>query len=202
MPAPADCADLWQPEFKMDAWEVFVLSELAAAAALVALQFVSLSVNRARILSPVRVADRGFEAIGMLFLTLVAASLPMIPNQSFRLLGAEEFAVGLAILVAIVPLQLGYLEGLTKSARRRAILQIWVNRAGAITIMVAGAGLRWKESEVNFYVLGLGILVTVMAFTTSAWAMLWEFRQKKPSVKVTTFNTVSRESQEGASNVR
>ena len=87
----------------------------------------------------------------------------MIPNQSFRLLGAEEFAVGLAILVAIIPLQLGYLEGLTKNAHRRAILQIRVNRAGAITIMIAGAGLRWKDGAVNFYVLGLGILVTIMA---------------------------------------
>ena len=62
----------------MECWSTFFASQVGAAATLAGLLFVSVSVNRARILSLGRMADRGAEALSMLFLALVAASLPFL----------------------------------------------------------------------------------------------------------------------------
>src|SRR5580658_7062507 len=94
----------------LESWSNFFLGELGASAALAGLLFVSVSVNQARILSLGRMADRGLEALAMLFLVLVVASLPLIPGQPLRLLGAEILVVGIATMVGIVPLQRAYLS--------------------------------------------------------------------------------------------
>ncbi len=62
-------------------WTNFFLGELGAAAALAGLLFVSVSMNQARILALGRMADRGLEALIMLFLVLVVTSLPLVPMQ-------------------------------------------------------------------------------------------------------------------------
>src|SRR5271163_772183 len=113
----------------MDAWSGFFLGELGAAAALAGLLFVSLSVNQSRILALGRTADRGLEALAMLFLVLVVTSLPLIPGQPLRLLGVEILLVATATLATLIPLQTGYLRGLENGIRRRSMLQVWTNRA-------------------------------------------------------------------------
>ena len=76
------------------------MAEVGAAAALAGLLFVSVSVNQQHILALGRMADRGAEALIILFLALIAASLALIPGQSPQLLGAEILAVGILTLVA------------------------------------------------------------------------------------------------------
>src|SRR5271170_2127817 len=102
----------------MSDWSNFFLGELGAAAALAGLLFVAVSVNQARILQLGRMADRGLEALAMLFLTMVVASLPLIPNQPLRLLGTEILAASILTLVMIVSLERAYLR-LTEPAHRR-----------------------------------------------------------------------------------
>src|SRR5271154_3625772 len=101
----------------MDAWSSFFLGELGAAAALAGLLFVSISVNQARILALGRTADRGLEALAMLFLVLVVTSLPLVPGQPPRLLGGEILAVATATLAALVPLEASYLRSIEEVHR-------------------------------------------------------------------------------------
>ncbi len=63
-------------------WSNFFLGELGAASALAGLLFVAFSVNQARILSLGRTADRGLEALAMLLLAIIVASLPLIPGAA------------------------------------------------------------------------------------------------------------------------
>ena len=80
-------------------WSNFFIGELGAAAALAGLLFVSISVNQSRILQLGRMADRGLEALMMLLLVLVIASLGLVPGQPLWLLGVEIFLVaGLAMV--------------------------------------------------------------------------------------------------------
>src|SRR5271154_5575649 len=111
----------------MSSWAGFFQGELGAAAALTGLLFVAVSVNQARILELGRMADRGLEALAMLFLVLVVASLPLVPNQPLRLLGAEIFTIALATLAALIPLQLGYLRHLDPVHRRRSGRMVTIN---------------------------------------------------------------------------
>jgi len=161
----------------MSAWSNFFLGELGAAAALAGLLFVSVSVNQARILALGRTADRGLEALAMLFLVLVVTSLPLIPGQPPRLLGGEILAVAAATLTALVPLQINYLRGLDDVVRRRTMLQVWANRLAVGVIALAGAVLIWRGDGVGIYVLPPGILLTFVAVAASAWVLLIEINR-------------------------
>lgn len=130
----------------MSAWSNFFLGELGAAAALAGLLFVSVSVNQARILSLGRMADRGLEALAMLLLVVVVASLPLVPGQSLRLLGAEILVVGIATLTALVPLHLAYLRQIDPVHRRRSIRMVVIDQLAVTVIALAGLVL-WRGAE-------------------------------------------------------
>jgi hypothetical protein len=161
----------------MDAWSGFFLGELGAAAALAGLLFVSLSVNQARILALGRTADRGLEALGLLFLVLVVTSLPLIPGQPLRLLGGEILVVAVATLSVVVPLQIGYLRSLDPANRRRSMVQVWANRAALGVIALAGLVQVLRGDMVGVYILPLGILLTFVAVAASAWVLLIEINR-------------------------
>src|SRR5271154_4309036 len=133
----------------MNAWNNFFLGELGAAAALAGLLFVSVSVNQVRILALGRTADRGLEALAMLFLVLVVTSLPLIPGQPLRLLGAEILVVALATLAALVPLQIGYVRSIEDIHRHRSMVQVWSNRAAVAVIALGGLVLVWRGDEIG-----------------------------------------------------
>ncbi len=161
----------------MGDWSNFFLGELSAAAALAGLLFVSVSVNQARILELGRMADRGLEALAMLFLVLIVASLPLVPGQSLRLLGAEIFIVGAATLVALVPLQRGYLRLLEPAYRRRSGQMVAVDRLAVTVIALAGLLLLWKGDATGLYLLAPGILLSFLAAGANAWVLLIEINR-------------------------
>jgi hypothetical protein len=161
----------------MDAWTSFFLGELSAAAALAGLLFVSLSVNQARILALGRTADRGLEALAMLFLVLVVTSLPLIPGQPLRLLGAEMLVIALTTLCVLVPMQIGYLRSLEPIHRRRSMVQVWANRTAVGIIALAGVVQVSRGDMVGIYILPLGILLTFVAVAASAWVLLIEINR-------------------------
>jgi modulator of FtsH protease len=161
----------------LDAWNNFFLGELGAAAALAGLLFVSVSVNQARILALGRMADRGIEALAMLFLVLVVASLPLVPGQPLRLLGAEVLAAGIATLGALVPLQIAYLRQVDPAYRRRSAQMVAVNRFAVTVIALAGAVLLCRGDAAGIYLLPPGILLTFVAVGANAWVLLIEINR-------------------------
>lgn len=161
----------------MNDWSNFFLGELGAAAALAGLLFVSVSVNQARILSLGRMADRGLEALAMLLLVLVVASLPLVPGQSQRMLGAEIFAIGAAAMAVLVPLQRGYVNSTDAVHRRSSSWMVAVNRFAMFVIVVAGLVLVWRGDGVGLYLLPPGILLTFLAVGANAWVLLIEINR-------------------------
>jgi hypothetical protein len=145
----------------LNEWSNFFQGELGAAAALAGLLFVSVSVNQARILALGRMADRGLEALGMLMLVLVVASLPLVPGQSPRLLGGEILAVGVAALAALVPLQLSYIRHTDPIHRRNSMRMVALNRLAVALIALAGLVLLWRGDGTGIYLLPPGILLTL-----------------------------------------
>jgi hypothetical protein len=158
-------------------WTNFFLGELGAAAALAGLLFVSVSVNQARILELGRMADRGLEALAMLMLVLVVASLPLVPGQPPRVLGAEIFAVGVVTLEALVMLERTYLRHLDAAYRRRAGKMIAINRTAVSLITLAGfVILCWGEGP-GMYLIPPGILLSFLAAGANAWVLLIEINR-------------------------
>lgn len=161
----------------MGAWTSFFQGELGAAAALAGLLFVSVSVNQARILELGRTADRGIEALFMLFLVIVVASLPLIPGQPVRLLGGEVLAAAMAVLATLVPLQHGYLRDLEPDQRARSIYLVRGNRAAVAVIAAAGAVLLWRGDGLGAYILPPGIFLCFFAVGANAWVLLIEINR-------------------------
>jgi modulator of FtsH protease len=158
-------------------WNAFFAGELSAAAALAGLLFVSVSVNQARILSLGRMADRGIEALVMLLLVVVVASLPLIPGQTFRLLGFEVLAVSLAVLVGLTPLQQAYLNQSEAIHRPRSAVMVWTNRVTMSVFVVAGLVLSWRGDDIGVYILPAAILLSFAAVGANAWVLLIEINR-------------------------
>jgi hypothetical protein len=161
----------------LSAWSNFFLGELGAAAALAGLLFVSVSVNQARILSLGRMADRGLEALVMLFLVIVVASLPLVPGQPERWLGAEIFMISGATLVWLVPLQHGYLRLIDPDYRKTTARMIWFNRLAITLIGAGGLTMVILGQERALYILPLGILLVFVAVGANAWVLLIEINR-------------------------
>ena len=158
-------------------WSNFFLGELGAAAALAGLLFVAVSVNQARILQLGRMADRGLEALAMLFLTMVVASLPLIPNQPLRLLGAEILAASILTLVMIVSLERAYLRLIEPAHRRHATQMVMFSRLAILTIASAGCIVVCRNDLTGIYLLPPGIFMTFAATGANAWVLLIEINR-------------------------
>jgi cation transport ATPase len=158
-------------------WSNFFLGELGAAAALAGLLFVAVSVNQARILELGRMADRGLEALAMLFLVLVAASLPLVPGQPMRLFGGEIFVLAAATLSALVPLQRGYLRAVDAAYRPHSTRMVRLNRLAIALIALSGLIVLWRGDGAAIYLLATGILLTFIAVGANAWILLIEINR-------------------------
>jgi hypothetical protein len=161
----------------LSAWAAFFQGELGAAAALAGLLFVSVSVNQSRILELGRMADRGLEALAILFLIVVVASLPLIPGQPLRLLGGEIAVLAGIVLIATVLLQRAYLKLVEEPYRSGTQKMIATNRVAVSVIVVAGLLLLWRGDGVGAYLLPVGILLSFFGAGASAWVLLIEINR-------------------------
>ena len=161
----------------MEAWSNFSLGELGAAAALSGLMFVSISVNQERILKLGRMADRGLEALLILFLVIVVTSLMLVPSQPLRALGGEIAAAGGAVMAVSVALQNAYLRGLDPVHRPRSTAIVWFNRFAVALIALAGLALVWRNDTNGLYLLPVGILLCFLGVGANAWVLLIEIKR-------------------------
>ncbi|HEY3638416.1 MAG TPA: hypothetical protein VGK90_09720 [Rhizomicrobium sp.] len=161
----------------MTGWNDFFLGELSAAAALAGLLFVAVSVNQARILQLGRMADRGLEALIMLFAALTVASLPLMPGQPVRLLGCEILVIGIATLVGMVFLQRAYLRALEQTYRPRSMMMVGLNRVAISIVALGGLIILSRGDGVGLYVIAAGILATFLAVGANAWVLLIEINR-------------------------
>jgi hypothetical protein len=161
----------------LEHWSDFFVGELGAAAALAGLLFVSVSVNQSHILELGRMADRGMEALLILLLTLIVASLGLVPEQSLRLLGGEIAVISILMLAVTVALQRGYLRQTETAYRRSTRVMIAVSRFAVALIALAGILLLWQGDTSGLYLLVPGILLCFFAAGANAWVLLIEIRR-------------------------
>jgi modulator of FtsH protease len=155
----------------LEGWSNFFLGELSAAAALAGLLFVAVSVNQARILELGRIADRGIEALAMLFLVLVVASIPLMPGQPARHIGAEILLIAGGTLLMLVPVQRAYHQAVDPEYRRRSGQMAWLNRIAMMSIALGGLVTLWRGDGGGLYLVAIGILATFLAVGANAWVL-------------------------------
>jgi len=161
----------------VESWNVFFTGELTAASAFAGLLFVSLSMNQKRILEVERMADRGLEALVMLLLVVITASVVLVPGQPARLVGAEIAMAGLLTFGQILRLQKIYMPLIESAYRSRALSLTWMNRVAVGLIVSGGAFLLITGDARSLYLVPLGVLLSFIAAGLSAWILLIEINR-------------------------
>jgi cation transport ATPase len=162
---------------ELNAWSSFFQGELGAAAALAGLLFVSVSVNQTRILELGRMADRGLEALVILLLVLVTASLPLMPGQPLRLLGAEILLIGLVTFVVLIAIQRIYFREVEPAYRSGTATMMAISLFAVSLIAFAGLIMVWSGEDWALYLLGSGMLLSFIAAGANAWVLLIEINR-------------------------
>jgi modulator of FtsH protease len=156
-------------------WETFFAAQLGAAAALLGLLFVGLSINLEKILKEPSLPNRALLALALLLCTLMMSSYVMIPNQGTIALGYEVFctAIGLSGLSAVVEWR-----------TRRWMAGYYLSLYGSVLFLgmalvpyLIGGWLLMGGSADGLYWVAAGIVVSFVKAVVDAWVLLVEINR-------------------------
>jgi modulator of FtsH protease len=153
------------------AWTSFFQAVVAAAAALVGLLFVAVSLNVAFIADSPKHRARAREALGQLLVLVILGIVVLLPGQSRSALGAELVVYGTAVAAVTIGLQSSTVRRLAPDERARWIVRVMGYDVGVATITIAGAGLLARGAG-GLYWLVPTVLIFFVWSSLNAWFLL------------------------------
>ncbi|MEJ0011382.1 MAG: hypothetical protein WDM94_01915 [Bauldia sp.] len=160
----------------LESWDSFFVAETAAAAALLGLLFVAISINLKQVLEAGGLTDRALSALLLLLAILILGLLLAMPDQPLSVLGVETLAV--SIVTGIIGTPLG-LRGL-----RLADKQYWVNFLlnvvgfiGVLVVIAIGGLQMFGGGEAGFYWIGVGMCLALIKAVSEGWIFLIEINR-------------------------
>jgi hypothetical protein len=160
----------------LESWDSFFVAETAAAAALLGLLFVAISINLKQVLEAGGLTDRALAALLLLLAILILGLLLSMPGQPLWILGVETVAV--CIITGVIGTVLG-LHGL-----RRADKQYWANFfwnvvsfLGVLAAIVIGGVLMFAGGEAGFYWIAIGMCLALIKAVSEGWIFLVEINR-------------------------
>lgn len=152
-------------------WSDFGVALVGAAAALVGLLFVAVSINLERIVAYPTLPARAGSALILFTLPLTLGIWVLVPEQPRAALGAELIGTGVVLGAMLVPLSRPRSEeepppSWVLTRRLPAVVTpVLVVLAGTTVIAEAGGGLYWLPAAV---------LIAFFSGLSSAWVLLIE----------------------------
>ena len=155
-------------------WVALCAAEVAAAAALTGLVFVSVSINVERIMRYPTLPDRALEAILLFSVVVLTSTLVLVPGQGIALLGIELLLVSVLAWAAVTNIHVRslrdpdarrYMPQRIAYAALTELAMLAFALAGLTLLLHAGGGLYWL------------VPATVLALSgavLSAWVLLIE----------------------------
>jgi hypothetical protein len=153
-------------------WNNFFMAEIGAAAALVGLLFISISINLTRILKYPHLPTRAAEALVTFSLVLVVGSFGLVPGQSVAACGWEIGGAGLLSWA----LHGAALFRTRHSKRPHNGIRIVMNQLPSWPFIIAGAWMIAGHAEGLYWTVP-GVLLCFLAGLFSAWVLLIEIQR-------------------------
>ncbi len=157
----------------VESWDSFFVAETAAAAALLGLMFVAVSINLKRIIESGGLADRALSALMLLLSILIIGLLLAMPDQPVAALGVEAAVIsfGSAVLATIAGVR-----GL-RSADPKYRGNFRQNIVGHVIVLAPiFIGGLWMlgGGETGFYWVAVGMCLTLVKAVSEGWIFLVE----------------------------
>jgi modulator of FtsH protease len=160
----------------IESWDSFFVAETAAAAALLGLLFVAISINLKEIVDNGGLADRALCSLLLLLAILIIGLMLAMPGQPLPVMGAETVIA--TIIVAVVTTAFG-LRGLRLASdtyRGNFQRNVWSN-FGVLAPILIGGLLMLGSNATAFYWIGAGVCLTLIKAVAEGWVLLVEINR-------------------------
>jgi hypothetical protein len=157
----------------LDAWTNFFIAEAGAAAALLGLLFVAISINLARILTYPHLPGRAAESLAMLVGALITCSVGLVPGQPAGWLGAEYVVCGLGMWLFPTVNRLRSTARFQPDRLWKRVAPVILSQAATLPIMAAGFAVlagHWGA----LYLVPPALMLCFIAAVWNAWVLLVE----------------------------
>jgi hypothetical protein len=163
----------------VESWDTFAVIVGGAAAALLGLLFVAISIRLTVIARSTELRNRSAETMTLFGIVLLLAVLLAIPRQPIRVLGIE--VVVLAVLGGIGLFMLDWRAGRNRGQQviGRVLELVSPNTVTTVLLLVAGALLAFRISA-GMYVLVGPVIAAFVGGLTSAWLFLTRVEEQPP----------------------
>jgi modulator of FtsH protease len=157
----------------IESWDSFFVAETAAAAALLGLLFVSVSINLKDFIAAGGLADRALAALTLLLAMLIIGLVLAMPGQPVAAMGGETILGGLITVVAATIFGLRGLR-VSEAAYRANFARNIVTSIAAIAPIVIGGFLMLDGGAAGFYFVAAGMCLAILKAVTEGWIFLVE----------------------------
>ena len=160
----------------IEVWSDFFVAIMGAAAVLVGLVFVGVSVNLSRVLEFGQLPDRALLALLKFSLVLVVSALGLVPDQGPRLLGIEWLILGVLSILWFAVIQIRSWQHLERDYHREQLLWNVLAQGAVLCVLLSGLLLLAGNSS-GLYWMVPGILLCFMTAIQDAWVLLVEINR-------------------------
>jgi modulator of FtsH protease len=154
-------------------WNTLLAVEAGAAATLIGLIFVALSVNLTKILAYPGLPGRAVESILQFLAVFLIATMGLIPHQSETALATEFIAIGVSLWILQAWLQVRYLKMRAGHPWSWFIYRAVLGHLATVPFCVAGIVLL-LDGPGALYWLVPGFVFSFLSGVVGAWVLLVE----------------------------
>jgi hypothetical protein len=155
------------------AWVEFGVAVLGAAAVLMGLIFVAVSINLERVLAVRGLPGRAGESLIMFLGILLGSAFLLAPGQSREALGIELLVTGAVFVGSLLVVAVPGIQTMMHQPRSWRITRVATAMAASVPVVIAGASLLGEWGGGLYWFLA----AVVLAFATgigNAWVILVE----------------------------
>jgi hypothetical protein len=157
-------------------WQVFFTAQLGAAATLLGLLFVGLSLNLQKILQVSGLPNRALLALSVFLCTLMVSSYVLIPSQGETAIGWEILCTGASFFAFGMVVEVRTLR-FVPSAVRPNFIGNMIFLAAALAPYVIGGIIMVTGNADGLYWVAAAVIISFIKGIADSWVLLVEINR-------------------------